>query len=538
MKHFQPTRPASRVRQTLIALVALALLVFPAQARASSSSVANYTGLSSAQQSTLMGIASDSWNFYSTDIDPNTHLPMDNVTFAGGSSTPTAYGKYTSAANIGEYLWAVVAAGDLGLITHAQAVAQLTPTLHELHNLDRYRGFLYQWYDTTNGDKIRNPGDVDCKTETTPTFDNCYFISNVDNGLYASGLVVARNAFPELDKQIHSLMAPMNFGIFYDARPETQCNQNPAVPGNQPTGQMFGGVYVGLPVDQGMNYTHYYHNGALYSDPRMSAYIGMGLHQMPGNVWWRSWRTFPPPQCSTDPDFNSFQGQPQIRGTNGYWQVYKDPQSGQPFNVWEGHYNYPTDNSTFIPTYGGGMFEAEMDNQVVPETSWGPHSFGLADLRYAQVQMKYATHALKYSVWGLSCSSTADDGGGYGCFGAMGALFPHGRQLALCGACNPETIISPYSSVISLDVLPQDAYANIQALRTLYPDVYGTHGFYDALDPTTHAVGHRILVLDQSMIMAGLDNALRNRALQRHFAADPISWAAQTYLSYETMNIQ
>ena len=45
---------------------------------------------------------------------------------------------------------------------------------------------------------------------------------------------------------------------------------------------MFGGYYAGLPVDQGDNWTHYYHNGALYSDPRISAYIGMGMHQMPG----------------------------------------------------------------------------------------------------------------------------------------------------------------------------------------------------------------------------------------------------------------
>jgi hypothetical protein len=44
-------------------------------------------------------------------------------------------------------------------------------------------------------------------------------------------------------------------------------------------------------------------------------------------------------------------------------------------------------------------------------------------------------------------------------------------------------------------------------------------------------------VLDQSMIMAALDNALRDRALQRDFARDPVSWAAHTYLSMETMSI-
>ncbi len=55
------------------------------------------------------------------DVDTATNLPMDNLTFAGGSATPTSYGHYTSAANIGVYLWAVVSARDLGLINEAQA---------------------------------------------------------------------------------------------------------------------------------------------------------------------------------------------------------------------------------------------------------------------------------------------------------------------------------------------------------------------------------------------------------------------------------
>jgi hypothetical protein len=86
-------------------------------------------------------------------------------------------------------------------------------------------------------------------------------------------------------------------------------------------------------------------------------------------------------------------------------------------------------------------------------------------------------------------------------------------------------------------VAPQRAYANIEALRTLYPSVYGVDGFFDAVDPSTGAVGHRYLVLDQSMIMAALDNALRDRAIQRDFARDPVSWAARTYLGLEKMSI-
>jgi len=39
-----------------------------------------------------------------------------------------------------------------------------------------------------------------------------------------------------------------------------------------------------------------------------------------------------------------------------------------------------------------------------------------------------------------------------------------------------------------------------------------------------------------SMILAALDNALADRALQRRFAADPVSWAARTYLGLEQMD--
>jgi Putative glucoamylase len=510
--------------------------------------VAPYSGLTGAQRAGLRAIALHTWKFYRADVDPVTHLPMDNLTFAGGSASPTGHGRYTSAANIGVYLWAVVAARDLGLVSRPQARADVRATLSEIAKLKRFDGFLYQWYDTTNGDVIRNPGDIDCSAEMTPTFDNCFFISNVDNGWYASGLIVVRQAMPTLRHLADRLIAPMKFGIFYDRRAETHCNTNPAIPGNQPTGQMFGGYYVGLPPGQGSNWTHYYHNGAFYSDPRISAYIGMGLHQMPGNVWWRSWRVLPPPapfaDCqSTDPDF-SWQGQWPMAG---HWHTYADPRSGKRFTVWEGHYTYPGSHLTFIPTFAGGMFEGLMPNEVVPESSWGPHSFGLADARTAQVQIKYATQQLGFRVWGMSPSSTADDTGSYGGFGVEGLAFPYfgtganashpNLGLSQCHGCATEDVVTPHASFLALDVAPKRAYANIAALRALYPGVYGPDGFFDAVNPTTGAIGHRYLVLDQSMIMAALDNALNDRAIQHDFARDPVSWAARTYLSLENMSI-
>ena len=162
-----------------------------------------------------------------------------------------------------------------------------------------------------------------------------------------------------------------------------------------------------------------------------------------------------------------------------------------------------------MPTYAGGMFEGLMANLVVPETTWGTHSLGLDDLRWAEVQEKYATQVLHYPVWGMSPSSTADDTGNYGGFGVEGLAFPAGEGLAQCTTCTSEDTVSPHASVIALPVLPQQAYANIEVLRSRYPGIYSSDGgFYDAVNPTTGSIGHRRLVLDQSMIMAALDDAL------------------------------
>ena len=498
-----------KVRGLIAAAVAAAILVVAAPAGA-----ATFTR---AQKAVLRGIAQDTWRFYGADVDPVTHLPLDNL------GPGTVRGTYTSAANVGVYLWAVVAAHDLGLISERRADQLAGQTLREVSTLKRYDGFLYQWYDTNNGDVLKNPGDVDCN-ETTPTVDNCWFVSAVDNGWYATGLIEVKQALPAVRDLADSLLRPMDFSIFYDNRPQTDCNVNASL-GGQPTGQMYGGFYV----DQG---PASYHNGALYSDPRIAMYIGMGRHQMPGDVWWRTWRTDPPQLCATDPP-------PSFSPGTGYWHTYTDPQSGKQFPVWEGHYTYPSTSLTFVPTFAGGMFEGLMANLVVPETTWGPHSFGLDDLRWAQVQVRYATDELGYPVWGMSPSSTADDTGNYGGFGVEGQAFGSGSPLAWCLTCATENTVSPHASAIALPVLGSEALSNLETLRTLYPGIYTSDGgFYDAVNPVTGQVGHRRLVLDQSMIMAALDDALDGGALQRYFAADPESYAARLYLGAERMSIQ
>ena len=407
---------------------------------------------------------------------------------------------------------------DLGLIDLGAGQRLAGATLREVATLKRFDGFLYQWYDTDNGSVLLNPGQGDC-AETTPASGQLLVhlggrqrLVRLGAGRGPAGVAGAARAGDACSRR-------------WTSRSSTTTERDglqhqPGDPGQPADRQMYGGYYV----DQG---PAGYHNGALYSDPRIAMYMGMGLHQMPGDVWWRTWRSCRRKQCCRPTRTSPGRASGRWRGTGRSPTRSRTSRS----TVWEGHYTYPGTTSKYMPTYAGGMFEGLMANQVVPETTWGPHSFGLADARtVASTDQVRDRGRCSYPVWGMSPSSTADDTGGYGGFGVEGQLFGAGeRQLAQCTTCATETTVTPACVGLALPAARSRPTRTSQKLRAALPrHLHGDGGFYDAVNPTTGAVGHRQLVLDQSMIMAALDNALNGSAMQRYFAADPVSWAART----------
>ena len=87
----------------------------------------------------------------------------------------------TSPTNIGLYLLSVVAAHDFGWIGTHETVERLSATLDTMKRMERFRGHLFNWYDT------RDLRPLDPK-----------YVSSVDSGNLAGHLIALGNACREM----------------------------------------------------------------------------------------------------------------------------------------------------------------------------------------------------------------------------------------------------------------------------------------------------------------------------------------------------
>src|SRR5579884_106309 len=216
----------------------------------------------------LRQVASRTWNFLSgPDLNPTTHLLRDSILLTGepganvSLAAPSSAQEYTNPALIGTYLTCIVAARDLGLITPEQAEADAAATLSQLQKMARYQGFFYRWYSTQNGAAIATP-----QGEQEPTG----YVSSVDNGWLAQGLLVAKGAFPQLAVGFGSLLDGMQWQLLY----------------NRADNVLYNGYQVGK------GYSNATYDNA-YSGPRIADEMAIGSGKVPGALWWGLNRTPP-----------------------------------------------------------------------------------------------------------------------------------------------------------------------------------------------------------------------------------------------------
>jgi hypothetical protein len=458
--------------------------------------------------------AAATWRSFDKLVEPRTGLPADYI---GGNLHPRTRAAFTSPTNIAMYLWATLAARDLHLISSSEATQRIDTTLSSVERLERHEpsGQFYNWYDPATMQKV---------TIWPENGDPVYpFLSSVDNGWLASGLLMVANAVPTLRHRAGPLAESMDFGCYYD----------PLAKGADSPGLIRGGFwrtdsvppgsdafpradYCGM--DETVVYTGH-HYGAFNTEPRIASDIGIALGQIPPEHYFAPWRTFPD-TC----DWSWSETKPV-----GEWRTYLG------VDVFEGAYRY--DDQLVVPTWGGSMFEALMPALVVPEMEWGRKSWAVTHPLFVESQIEFGLEEADYGYWGFSPAS--DPAGGYREYGvdAIG-MEPAGyssdvQKLTLVDdgwddpAClRPPTTISaygegvvtPHAAFLALEIAPDAALDNLANLKADFPGLYGRGGFKDSVNVTTGQIADRYLALDQGMVIAAIANELLDGRFRDYLA--------------------
>lgn len=447
-----------RVFVILMALVLLVPLGFSTPAMGQEETLKKH------DQQQLRQMAKQTWKYFDEQTDPDTHLPLDEIRLIDGSIQKA---EHTSPTNIGMYMMSTVAAEEMGFIQRNEALKRMRATLKTLDELEKWNGFLYNWYYTSDGSLKTDWGQ---------------FISSVDNGWYAAGLIVLRQTYPELAEEATQLLEAMDFGDLYH-------------PGE---GHLYGGYDVVTQSYTGHTY------GMFNTEPRVASYIGIGKGDLPADHWWRMFRTFPPEW-------------EQQQTPTGTIRVYDGVE------VFQGHYEYR--GIRFVPSWGGSMFEALMPTMVMKEQELAPKGLGLNGLRYSQVQIAFAEEK-GYPVWGFSPCAIPDGYTEYGV--AEAGTWKDGYK--------DDGTVTPHASFLALDFVPNEAMKNIKRFREL--GSYGKYGFFDSINVRTGEVTPAYLALDQGMILVSIANHLHNGVIREAFHQDSIGSSYERLLVEEDFMIQ
>jgi len=147
--------------------------------------------LSEEERIYLEKLTYDTWRLIHHLIDEQTGLPYDNI----------HRGEYTSVTNIGMGFAAVSGAYVMGYITKEEAVGILKQALDSMKKFKNWHGFCQSW----NGVKSLQPS------------QNDFWVSTLDSGNLAGGMLIAKNTFPELSLDIEAYLNKMDWAWLYDA---------------------------------------------------------------------------------------------------------------------------------------------------------------------------------------------------------------------------------------------------------------------------------------------------------------------------------
>ncbi|MFH1368036.1 MAG: glucoamylase family protein [Elusimicrobiota bacterium] len=409
----------------------------------------------------LLEVARDTWGYFRDVVDKSTGFPLDNVMIF---SSYSKVNSYTTTTNIGLYMMCVVSAYDFGFITKNEGVRRIRLAIESLKRLENWEGQFYNYYGTIKLD--RGPR----------------YVSSVDNGWLAAGLIVARQAFDgELGRECEMLLSKFRFRKLYDPK--------------------MGQFYLGYDADKA-EYPQY-HYGLVCTEPRITSYIAIAKGDVQPEHWFKLQRTLP-----AEWDWQSQKPRGETRQYLGQ-------------DVFEGYYTFK--EFKYVPSWGGSMFEFLMPGLVLKEQELALDSFAKNNKAAVNVQIDYALNEMKYPVWGISPCSVPGDPWGYGEYGVK-VLGSKGYE--------DKSVITPHATFLAIGIEPEKAVKNLRELLK-FTGMYGEYGFYDAVNVKNGAISTKYLCLDQAMSLIALNNYLNNNAIKERFHRDARIKAQEKLLTTE-----
>jgi len=518
-------------------------------------------GVSGAQRAFLRGLARQTWRYFEVLVNAEQNwLPPDNF-----QEVPTpVVASRTSPTNIGMALLANLAATDFGYLSAGQLLARTDKTITTMEQLERYRGHLYNWYDTRT-------------LKPLPPF----YVSSVDSGNLAGALSTLRAGLLELKSQpifsqrvlagLRDTAEMLSSSAIDRLREKLQSPRLPNLSATLTLLQELSRDVAALPPSGDSEQQWWAHalvrqcNDArddlqfLIPDPQQFDHVPtlQELADAPtggDRAVERIRRIDQLAQRCNElavMDFAFLYDPSRDLLSIGYnvTDRRRDPsyydllasearlasfilvaQDQLPQDHWFalGRQLTTHDGAMALLSWSGSMFEYLMPLLVMPT-----YEHTLLDQTYRAVVARQIEYGRQRGVpWGISesCYNFTDAHGvyQYGAFGVPGLGFKRGLA--------DDLVIAPYASVLALMVAPREACKNLETLAE--NGYHGAYGLYEAIDftPTrvprgkTSAPLRSYMAHHQGMSLLALTYLLLNRPMQRRFLSDPFFKASELLL--------
>ncbi len=517
--------------------------------------------LSEVQRTFLRGLSRKTWRYFEELVAAEDHwLPPDNIQ----ENPEPLIATRTSPTNIGMALLADLAAIDFGYISPGQLLDLTEKTLTAVEQLERYRGHLYNWYDTRTLKPLRP-----------------LYVSSVDSGNLAGALATLRAGLLELKIQpvfqqrvwaglgdtLQMLPSPAFAGLRRKLQapppPDLQsalallqelCNDVTVLSSNVNAEYQWWALALVRQCNAARDDLQ-----LLVPDPRQFDQVPTlqelaGIATVNNPAAARIRRIDRLAQRCTEQavmDFTFLYDPSRDLMAIGYnvTERRRDPsfydllasesrlasfvliaQDQLPEEHWFalGRQLTTQAGAMALLSWSGSMFEYLMPLLMMPT-----YQHTLLDQTYRAVVSRHIEYGRQRGVpWGISesCYNTTDAHGvyQYSAFGVPG--------LGLKRGLADDLVVAPYASVLALMVDPRAACENIEVLAAA--GCLGKYGLYEAIDYTSARVPRgrssvpirSFMAHHQGMSLLALDYLLLNQPMQRRFLSDLSFKAAELLL--------